>query len=177
MSTHFLQMTGRVSFQSAKSESNITKHNHESDIQSQLSYSISCKSVTCHAHTQGRVIPPRCELQEGETMKGHLRAWHTEFSNHFANLHNKEFQWTLTPFIKNTRKQLKKPLTDVREVETYMLNYCKDFCIISGWDEILASWFQTQPLMHFFKLDLFLFGRYFSQLRQPLKPKIKINWT
>ena len=63
-----------LSFQSAKSESNITKHNHESDIQSQLSYSISCKSVTCHAHTQGRVIPPRSELQEGETMKGHLRA-------------------------------------------------------------------------------------------------------
>ena len=109
-----------------------------------------------------------------------LRAWHTEFSNDFTNLHSTEFQLALTPFIKNARMQLNEPLTDIREVETYMLNYSKHFCIIGGWDENLLSWFQAQPIMQFFNLDLFLFGRYqvfFFQFWQALKSRIKINWT
>lgn len=73
-------------------------------------------------------------FRRDETIKCHLGICETEFSNNFAYCYNKEFQWAMNLCVGNIGMQLKEPLSDIREVEICMLNYCKDFCIIGAWD-------------------------------------------
>lgn len=84
-------LKGSLSFQLAKTESYITKHNHKSDILLPHILLVGSKSYIVPIF-KGERFHKGMDFRRGKPLRVILGSiWHTEFSKHFATLYKKSF--------------------------------------------------------------------------------------